>query len=105
MPRSLGLYGSKRRHHDRFRREANSNAIELENIENGKATTTAPKTAESIQYGTLDERSSDIIFDGPLNSQAIYTGFIEVIGMFSEHYLAHLNHKQLFKMHFFYFSE
>lgn len=73
--------------HRRFnRRQAPANAIELENSDNGKSTTIAPRAEESIQIvnenvDNLTDRDSYVVFDGPLDSESNYSGFIEVIGM------------------------
>lgn len=69
------------------RRQTNSNAIDVENSDTGKTATRSPRAEESIQivnenFENLTDRNSDIVFDGPLNSESIYSGFIEVIGMF-----------------------
>lgn len=71
------------------RREVSTNAIEVENSETGKATTTAPRAEESIQI--VDGNADNIVFDGPLDSDSIYSGFIEVIGMFLKSTIQKLN--------------
>lgn len=71
---------TRRRRFDRFvRREVSTNAIEKE-TETGKATTIAPRAEESIQI--VDGNAENIVHDGPLDSESIYSGFIEVIGMY-----------------------
>lgn len=70
----------RRRSGQMVRREVSTNAIEVENSETGKATTTAPRAEESIQI--VDGNADNIVFDGPLDSDSMYSGFIEVIGMF-----------------------
>ena len=52
----------------------------MENPETGKATTIAPRAEESIQI--VDGNPEDIVHDGPLDSESIYSGFIEVIGTY-----------------------
>lgn len=69
----------KRRSDRLIRREVSTNAIEVENPDTGKATTTAPRAEESIQI--VDGNADNIVFDGPLDSESIYSGFLEVIGM------------------------
>lgn len=69
----------------RRRRQATPNAIELENSENGKSTTTAPRAEESIQIvnenvDNLADRDSYVVFDGLLDPDSNYSGFVEVIG-------------------------
>lgn len=70
----------------RRKRELSPNAIQIENTENGKATTALPtsKDDESIQIinGNINGIDSNkyLVFDGPLDPQSNYTGFVEVIG-------------------------
>lgn len=75
---------TRRRRH-RSRRQATANSIEVENSENGKSTTAAPRAEESVQISKHDEessidRDSYVVFDGPLDPDSHYSGFIEVIG-------------------------
>lgn len=77
---------TRRRRH-RLRRQVTANSIEAENSENGKSTTAAPRAEESIQIvkedlDKLTDRESHVVFDGPLDPDSNYSGFIEVIGMF-----------------------
>lgn len=74
-----------RRRRYRLRRQASANSIEVENSENGKSTTTAPRAEESIQIvngnvDNLSDRDSYVVFDGPLDPDSNYSGFVEVIG-------------------------
>lgn len=73
----------------RRRRQAAPNSIEVENSENGKSTTTAPRAEESIQIvnenlDNLADRDSFVVFDGPLDPDSNYSGFVEVIGRFDD---------------------
>lgn len=78
-PKPSEIPKTRRRRSDRFvRREVSTNAIEVENPETGKATTIAPRAEESIQIVDTE----NIVHDGPLDSESIYSGFIEVIGMY-----------------------
>lgn len=75
----------KTRRRRRLRRQASPNSIEVENAENGKSTTIAPRAEESIQIvnenvDNLADRNSYVVFDGPLDPDSNYSGFIEVIG-------------------------
>lgn len=66
----------------RKRRQHPTNAIEIENENNGKATimpVTAARYAETIKIDENAEQNYNI-YDGPLDSSSNYTGFIEVIG-------------------------
>lgn len=73
-----------RRRRFRISRQATSNSIEVENSENGKATTIAPRAEESIQI--VNENPDNMadrdyaVFDGPLDPDSNYSGFVEVIG-------------------------
>lgn len=75
-----------RRRRYRIRRQATANAIEVENSENGKSTTSAPRAEESIQIvnenvDNLNDRDGySAVFDGPLDPDSNYSGFVEVIG-------------------------
>lgn len=74
-----------RRRRFRISRQASSNSIEVENSENGKATTIAPRAEESIQIvnenvDNLSDRDGYAVFDGPLDPDSNYSGFVEVIG-------------------------
>lgn len=76
-----------RRRRFRVSRQATSNSIEVENAENGKATTIAPRAEESIQIvnenpDNMSDRDGYAVFDGPLDPDSNYSGFIEVIGKF-----------------------
>lgn len=71
-------------HRHIVRREASQNKIERENPENGKATTITPRAEESIQIVNKNiDRDNYTVFDGPLDPDSSYSGFVEVIGMFS----------------------
>lgn len=57
----------------------------MENSENGKSTTIAPRAEESIQIvnenvDNLGDRDGYAVFDGPLDPDSNYSGFVEVIG-------------------------
>lgn len=57
----------------------------MENSENGKSTTNAPRAEESIQIvnenvDNLADRDGYIVFDGPLDPESNYSGFLEVLG-------------------------
>lgn len=72
-----------------MRRQATANSIEVENSDNGKSTTSAPRAEESVQIvkgdvDSLTDRDNYVVFDGPLDPDSNYSGFIEVIGMFIE---------------------
>lgn len=59
----------------------------MENSENGKSTTSAPRAEESIQIvnenvDSLGDRDSYAVFDGPLDPDSNYSGFVEVIGKY-----------------------
>lgn len=72
----------------RRRRQPPTNAIQIENEENGKATTipaTAAKNAETINInegidGPEAVRQDYNIYDGPLDPNSFYSGFVEAIG-------------------------
>lgn len=71
---------------NRRRRQAASNSINVENSENGKSTTTAPRAEGSIQIvnhvDNLNGGDHYVVFDGPLDPDSNYSGFIEVIGTY-----------------------
>lgn len=73
----------------RRRHNISPNAIQIENTENGKATTSLPQLAkdeDGIQIATNnnEEIVNRPVYDGPLDPNSNYTGFIEVIGEFSQ---------------------
>lgn len=77
---------TRRRRH-RFQRQAAPNSIDVENTDNGKSTTIAPRAEESIQIvnenvDNLSDRNANVVFDGPLDADSNYSGFVEVIGKF-----------------------
>lgn len=83
-PKSTEAPKTRRRRY-RIRRQASSNSIEVENSENGKSTTSAPRAEESIQIvnenvDNLSDREGIAVFDGPLDPDSNYSGFVEVIG-------------------------
>ncbi|XP_055318349.1 tyrosine-protein phosphatase 69D isoform X2 [Sitodiplosis mosellana] len=78
-PKPSEIPKTRKRRFDRLvRREVSTNAIEVENPETGKATTTAPRAEESIQI-VDGNNAENIVYDGPLDSESIYSGYIEVI--------------------------
>lgn len=68
-----------------IRRQVSPNSIQVENFENGKSTTPLPRAEESIQILNENVEIGSNVFDGQLDPQSNYTGFIEVIGKFSIH--------------------
>lgn len=68
-----------------IRRQVSPNSIDIENFDNGKSTTPLPRAEESIQIlkANVENLIDRNVFDGPLDPQSNYTGFIEVIGKFS----------------------
>lgn len=66
----------------RRRRQLSQNSIQVENSENGKSTTIAPKNDENIQIMNAENLidRNFLVFDGPLDPSSNYTGFVEVIG-------------------------
>lgn len=63
----------------RSKRQHSPNAIQIEELDNGKPITSAP--ANLISAAVVDERRFRIV-DGYLDPNSNYTGFIEVIGEF-----------------------
>lgn len=81
------MHRRNHRYHNRFHRQVTANTIEVENSENGKATS-APRAEESIQIvdeqaaGNIVEQDYYGIQDGPLDPDSRYSAFVEVIGEF-----------------------
>lgn len=74
----------------RRRRQFSPNSIQIENSDNGKQTTALPMVKENDTIQILHENIGDVaqnyvVFDGPLDPNSNYTGFVEVIGKFGNH--------------------
>lgn len=79
----------------RRRRQSQPNSIQIENSENGKSTTVPPKTDDIIEIvngdiGNPTDNNHHIVFDGPLDPESNYTGYLEVIGKMSSFFFCFL---------------